>query len=281
MKGDGMDLLIRPAKPRDRADLAEISKTTWEGHDYLEGVADSWLADSGFIVGELSGRVVACGKISRMPGDVAWLEGLRVHSEFRGRGLGRIMSDRILEEALRLLEEGRFTGIEFSTYINNLESRAMAERQGFRITELFHVVGIEDIIPPSPPMELTPVDITPEDLAIYREHAPCGWKYIHARERDSLAWLRANAGIWQTPGGVRFLASKRDMEISPLSSAIGKPEEFIAGALAFVTSNNRDCAEIMIHDSHGQVIRAALKAGFSYWEEPGTANIPVYRYFAR
>ncbi len=208
MKGDGMELLTRTAEPRDREDLAEISRTTWEGHDYLEGVAESWLADSGFIVGELSGRVIACGKISRMPGDVAWLEGLRVHSDFRGRGLGRIMSDRILEEALRLLEEGKFTGIEFSTYINNLESISMAKKQGFRTTELFHVVGIEDFTPPSRPMELTPVDITPEDLAIYREHAPCGWKYIHARERDSLAWLRANAGFWQTPGGVRFLASK-------------------------------------------------------------------------
>ncbi len=276
-----MDLLIRPAEPGDRADLAEISRTTWEGHDYLEGVADSWLTDSGFIVGELSGRVVACGKISRMPGDVAWLEGLRVHSEFRGRGLGRVMSDRILEEALRLLQEGRFTGIEFSTYINNLESRAMAERQGFRITELFHVVGIEDITPPSTPMELTPVDITAEDLAIYLEHAPCGWKYIHAREKDSLAWLRANAGIWQTPGGVRFLASNRDMEISPLSSALTDPGEFIKGALSLVASMDRDCAEIMIHDSHGHVIRAALNAGFSYWEEPGTANIPVYRYLPR
>lgn len=276
-----MDLHVRKAELRDRADLAEISRATWEGHDYLEGITDSWLADFGFMVGELSGRVVACGKITGMPGGVAWLEGLRVHPDFRGRGLGRVMSRRILKEALGLLESGKFTGIEFSTYIGNLESRSMAEKQGFRITELFHVVSIEDMPTPATPMELTSVDVTTEDAAIYTEHVPCGWKYIHSGAADALEWLRANAEFWQTPGGVRFLSSNRDMEISPLSSALADPGEFVAGAMSLAASVNRDCAEIMIHDSHSTILRAALEAGFSHWEEPGRANIPVYRFFSR
>ncbi len=171
-------ITIREAKSDDLDDLAEISRTTWDGHDYLEHVSGNWLKESGFYVGEIAGKVVACGKITSLPGQVAWLEGLRVHKDYKGRGLGRILSDELLRITILKKNDGEFRDVEFSTYINNIESISMAEKQGFTKSELFHVVSLEN-----PPIQKTPVGLkkfspSSSDFSVYPVHAPCGWKYI-------------------------------------------------------------------------------------------------------
>ncbi len=274
-----MSLVIREAAAGDTDDLAEISRNTWDGHDYLEQVSRNWLADGGFVVGEADGRVVACAKITGMPGRIAWLEGLRVHPDFRGRGYGRLMSDQVLRLALEKVEAGEFSAVEFSTYTGNVESRTMAEKQGFRITELFHVIGIEKPFPSRASVSLTETALSSGDLSIYSEHTPCGWKYIHTSAADTPAWLKSHAQFWQTESGTGFLTSSRGAEVSPLASALGDPESFITGALCLAALKGMDYLEMMIHDSHRELLKTALEAGFSYWENNGEANIPLYRYY--
>lgn len=272
-------IVLRKAAFSDLADLAEISRTTWDGDDYLEKVSEKWIKQHDFFVGEIDDRVIACGKISTLPGEVAWLEGLRVHKDFKGRGYGRILSGEILQIAVNKLKEGHFKAIEFSTYVNNTESISTAEKQGFSTTEFFHVISMEN-----PPMVHTPVALKrfipeAEDFSVYSAHAPCGWKYIEHRSEDSLDWMKQNAEFWQMNTGARFLSANRGSEISPLSSAIDDPEGFIQGVFAFAEKKRLDYLEIMIHDSHKEIIEHAMKSGFSYWENPGVANLPVYRFF--
>lgn len=276
-----MGLHVRPAEERDLADLVEISRKTWDGFDYLENTAPGWLSDKGFMVGELDGKVIACGKITSMPGRTAWLEGLRVHQDYRGKGYGRVMSERVLAEAERLTRAGEFSGIEFSTYIRNMESRKMAEDQGFRIVELFHVLGFEDPeLKSGAEVKVREIALPEEELSVYADHVPCGWKYVLSNAPDVTGWLAANARFWRTGGGAAFITCNRDFEISPLASSLDDPAEFVRGALSMAVSMKHEYSEMMIHDSHGTVIRAALEAGYSYWEDPGTANIPVYRFFS-
>lgn len=273
-----MDLIIRDASPEDMDDVAEISRKTWEGNDYLENVSSQWLNDSGFIAGELGGRVIACGKITGMPGKIAWLEGLRVHPDFRGNGYGRVMSQRILDIALMKVESGEFSAIEFSTYINNVESRIMAERQGFAITEFFHVVGLDGLHCETSAITIEKVRPSASDFSVYPEHAPCGWKFIHHSAEGSLDWMRGNAEFWQASTGARFLASARGAEISPLTDSLSDPTGFIRGAFALAGIKKINTMEMMIHDGHREILSAALNEGFAYWETPGEANLPVYRF---
>ena len=175
-----------------------------------------------------------------------------------------------------LMSKGKFESIEFSTYINNIESRTMAEAQGFRIKESFHVLGFEDPVLKDSPVPVKPAEIRPEDLSIYREHAPCGWKYIYPNAEGSIEWMKAHSQTWETENGTRFITANRGFEISPLASSLKDPAGFVRGALSLVLEKEMDYAEIMIHDSHERVLCAVQEAGFSYWEEPGTANIPVY-----
>jgi GNAT superfamily N-acetyltransferase len=270
-------LLIREAVAGDLDDLAAISKTTWDGDDYLESVSDKWILEDGFFVGETEGRVVACGKISSMPGGVAWLEGLRVHRDFKGKGYGRALSDSILQIAVAKHNKGEFKVIEFSTYINNMESISMAEKQGFQISELFHVVSMEN-----PPLAETTTKlrrISPEtaDFSIYPHHAPCGWKYINCRAADSIQWMKNNAEFWQVQTGAGFLVANRRYEISPLASSLNDINGFIGGIFALAEKKRLDYLEVMIHDSHTEILTQLLERGFSYWENPAKANLPVYR----
>ncbi|MCD4707141.1 MAG: GNAT family N-acetyltransferase [Candidatus Sabulitectum sp.] len=270
---------IRKATGGDLRDLAEISRTTWEGHDYLEQVTEGWLRQGNFFVGEIADRVIACGKISTLPGEVAWLEGLRVLSDFKGKGYGRILSDEILRIAREMVNAGDFKSIEFSTYINNAESISMSEKQGFRTTELFHVISLENPPVQNAPAALERFSPLAEDFSVYTDHAPCGWKYIRHRSKGSLEWMKKNAEFWQVETGAKFLTANRGTEISPLAAAFNDTDGFIQGVFALAEKKRLDYLEMMIHDSHQEILSTALKHGFSYWDKHGVANLPVYRLF--
>jgi len=38
-------LVCRPALPKDTPDVLELTRTIWDGHDYLPAVWDDWLRD--------------------------------------------------------------------------------------------------------------------------------------------------------------------------------------------------------------------------------------------
>lgn len=86
-------ITVRPARPDDRAPLAAIAATVWEGNDYLTRVFDEWLAtpDSAFFVAEApapvaGSAVVGCVRGALVAPGEGWVEGLRVHPDARGRG---------------------------------------------------------------------------------------------------------------------------------------------------------------------------------------------------
>ncbi len=271
------EMIVREATIHDLADLAEISRTTWEGHDYLEKVSEKWLNQQGFFVGELNNKVIACGKLTKLPGKVAWLEGLRVHNDYKGKGFGKQLAYTLFNKAKTGRNNGIFDKIEFSTYGSNNESISISEKQGFKVNELFHVISLEN-----PPLLDSPVNVVKfepslEDLTCYNEHAPCGWKYVLHNKTNALEWLKENAEFWEVESGAKFIVANRDCEVSPLASAIQDPEGFIKGVLAVAEKKRLDYIEMMVHDEHKNILETAVKFGFSYWEEHNKENLLVFR----
>jgi GNAT superfamily N-acetyltransferase len=84
-------LVVRPARPEDRAAVEQVCAHTWEWGDYLPEVWDQWLADPDavMLVGEIKGRVVAVGRVAFLPYGQAWFEAMRVDPDFRQRGIAR------------------------------------------------------------------------------------------------------------------------------------------------------------------------------------------------
>ncbi len=117
----------------DRPAMLSICATVWEGDDYLPRYFDRWVAAEGgqFTALELDGRVVALAKLSRHARGEYWLEGIRVHGEYRGRGLAAALHDYHLALWKQLDERGALRLLTGDPGIIKL-----CERTGFR--PLFH-----------------------------------------------------------------------------------------------------------------------------------------------
>jgi len=89
-------VLIRPALPRDTADVVEFTKSIWDGHDYVGHVFPEWLGDpeGQLLVAEFAGRCVGTGKVTRLAPGQWWLEGFRVDPNYQGLKIGSMIDAR-------------------------------------------------------------------------------------------------------------------------------------------------------------------------------------------
>ncbi len=181
-------MLIREARPEDKPFIEEIARLTWDGEDYLARVFDEWLEDGGFYALEVDGKVVGTAKLTILPGKVGWLEGLRVHPDYRGRGYGRKLHNFMLGLGERLAREGKIEALEFATYFLSRESIAMAKRDGFYIKAKFFNFGAK--VADFEPEEPEKIEPGMEDLTL--GVIPVGLKFLH-RSHESFEWLKAKA----------------------------------------------------------------------------------------
>lgn len=136
-----MTLTTRPARPEDRAAVAEISAQIWEGEDYVPEVFDDWVADprgefSLFFEGE---QLVAFGKLTELQPGEWWLEGLRVHPEYQGRGIARQAHEHVVQLAERIA-----SGVlRFATGDYNVPVHRLAGHTGFELVAGFVMAKAE------------------------------------------------------------------------------------------------------------------------------------------
>jgi N-acetylglutamate synthase-like GNAT family acetyltransferase len=126
-----MPVKIRKLRSSDRDDVMEISRHIWEGHDYLPGVFESWLNDtnSHFYGVEVNGRVVAVANIRLLEsGRTGWMEGLRVHPDYRGKGYANEMTHFLVRKA----EDLGIERLRYTTGDNNAASLRLASMAGFQ-----------------------------------------------------------------------------------------------------------------------------------------------------
>jgi GNAT superfamily N-acetyltransferase len=85
-------ILVRRATTADTDAVARFTRGTWDGWDYIADVWSSWLdARDGVVLAverdDEPGRPIAIARATLLSDEEAWLEGLRVDAEFRGRGV--------------------------------------------------------------------------------------------------------------------------------------------------------------------------------------------------
>lgn len=134
---------FRRVTHEDHQDVLEICKDIWDGADYLPELFHSWVEDTGFFLAAVdkeSNRVLAFGKYSVFPDGTGWLEGLRVHSSFRGLKISNEITDRLLDIAKRDLSEGIIKRIAYSTHGTNKQSIHLMGERGFKLKERYITV---------------------------------------------------------------------------------------------------------------------------------------------
>lgn len=122
---------IRPLKESDRNDILEIASKIWHGHDYLPYFFDAWLKDNNSHTAaiEHEGHVISLANLRVIEnGRTGWMEGLRVHPDYRGKGLASLITKHVVEVAKKVKVER----IRYTTATDNLQSLHLGETVGMK-----------------------------------------------------------------------------------------------------------------------------------------------------
>lgn len=122
---------IRRLRESDKDDIIEISRNTWDGHDYVPNFFDSWLKDmDSHPVGiEDDGHIIALANLRVVDdGKTGWMEALRVHPSYRGKGLATILTQHVVQLAMNIPVKH----IRYTTAASNKTSLHLAETVGMK-----------------------------------------------------------------------------------------------------------------------------------------------------
>lgn len=123
-------IVCRPALPIDTEQVMELCSHIWEGHDYIPHVWNEWLADPDGLLGvaEVRGRIAGVFKLTKFQEKEWYMEGLRVHPDFRDKGVASHIHGYVVETWRRM---GSGT-IRLVTHSENVKVHRMCEQMGFR-----------------------------------------------------------------------------------------------------------------------------------------------------
>lgn len=276
---------IRKAKPSDKTPILEISNEIWGGHDYLPKVWDGWVADkkARFIVATVNGRTVGCARASLQTNDVAWLEGVRVHEEYRGLGIAGKLNHSLVEWARR---KGAKVA-RLSTGSGNRASREHLTKIGFPLMQTFQRLESARCLRVKPAGVTTP-----------RVSADTLWNWLgtrtsfaenHSMYSDGWTWypltLQTLKILMKQGQAVNII---RDKQLE--ASCIFVDEDGFL-TMGFVTGDARDVVKLarmlqfvmfrkkrenlrVLLPSRSSLVRALVRSGFQK-----TAKILVYEKF--
>lgn len=262
-----------------------MSKKIWGGHDYLPEVWDDWVADkkARFIVATVKGKTVACARASLQTNSVAWLEGVRVHEEYRGFGIAGKLNHSLVEWARR-------KGVRvarLSTGSSNRASREHLAKIGFPLMQTFQRLESSKGVRAKPAGVTTP-----------RGSAKTLWNWLktrpsfaenHAMFSDGWTWYPLTL---QT---LRKLMSHRQVftivkEQQPRACCIFVDEDRLL-TMGFVAAERSDVVKLartlrfmlfrrkrenlrVLLPSRSSLVRALVRSGFEK-----TAKVLVYEKF--
>jgi len=100
----GTDLTVREARADDYDDVVALTRDTWPERgtgDYLPDVFHDWLAKEDArtavaVDGDAAVGILQCALLSDRE---AWLQGMRVDPDYRGRGVGGLLVDHLFDWA--------------------------------------------------------------------------------------------------------------------------------------------------------------------------------------
>ena len=121
---------IRPVRPSDLESILEISKQTWGGFDYLPNVIGEWLknSDSHTYGLEADKKLVALANLRVIEGGkTGWMEGLRVHTDYRGKGFASLLTEYVIDKG----KKQKVDRLRYTTGSDNEASLKLASKHGF------------------------------------------------------------------------------------------------------------------------------------------------------
>jgi GNAT superfamily N-acetyltransferase len=266
--------IVRLAQARDREDLIKVSKKIWDGHDYLPRILDRWLSEPWFFVCEYDARVIACIKLTAFPDNVLWIEGLRVHPKFQGKGIATLLNKHLFRFAEQLRCKNPALSFEFCTYYKNVESLHLTRKLGFRDVEGYYNLEKRGVHRTQKPEFVR--DFGPEIFAHFPHYLPLNWHAVHSQS-SSLKYIRDHAEIFKTPNGLYLIGSEGEKCITFL----GRPCAELSVELPYLQYfyGPRKSISVTLSSKFKDDLPLLLKHNFYFWDDDGevTRNMLVLR----
>ncbi len=199
-------VVIRPALPRDKADVAEFTKSIWDGHDYVGRVFPRWLEDPRGILlaAEYAGHCVGCAKVSSVAPGEWWLEGFRVDPNFQDKKIGSRL-DAVSNE---WWEEHGDGVVRLMTNSRRVKVHHLSEARGFKRLGEIYAYEAEPLAEFTDAFTPVKLDEVNEAVAFCQRVEQdrlmgVGWTFsmpsfttLYAAAQDGLAWWwRGQTGI--------------------------------------------------------------------------------------
>ncbi|MGM0641555.1 MAG: GNAT family N-acetyltransferase [Thermotogota bacterium] len=134
-------MILRKAQIKDKRDITEISNSTWEGHDYLKNIFEKWVNEknSDFSVLEKDEKVIGTIKLTYLQDKEYWLEGLRIHPDYQGKGYAKYLT----EEYLKKIKSFDFNLVSMATFYTS-RSVDIVKKYGFYLLNSLKIYRIEN-----------------------------------------------------------------------------------------------------------------------------------------
>lgn len=119
---------IRTAKRSDKEEILSFCVNTFSWGDYIDRVWDYWFRTGRLFVVEDGGRSIAMSHVAVCPdGRTVWLEGVRVHPDYRRSKIATCLMEKMLEYGWK---KG---AVQASAIVDvtNIPSQRMVEKNGF------------------------------------------------------------------------------------------------------------------------------------------------------
>lgn len=135
-----MKLAIRKASLKDKGRIKDFIIKEFGKQDYIPFVLESWLNDKNCIVNlaEEENKIVGMNSLIFLPDGSCWLQGARIHKEYRRKGLATILGKRAIE----LAKEKGYDIFRLTCRADNLPAISQVKKMGFnevaKITVIYY-----------------------------------------------------------------------------------------------------------------------------------------------
>jgi GNAT superfamily N-acetyltransferase len=217
LKPQTSNLRLRDAVASDKGPILEFCHQTWDWGDYIEVVWDEWFNDprGGLRVGTVGGKPVGVNKLTMLTPQEGWMEGMRLHPDYRGRGYAY----QFMADMAQLAEAKGAAVVRLATASSNVPIQKVAMRLGLRKVAAFTPYNVEGLslaaLQAEGEVELSEAvrGRLGQFYILESADAAAVWQHIERSPLRAVARLYANGWAWSELTNAKLLKHLRGQQV--------------------------------------------------------------------